>query len=202
MRTPSMKQTLLTTSLLISFIFIGTTHAQWDFKPDGASLGIGIENDGKKDILSYRSSLLWDINYNMFEIGDWHMSSYLDTSINYWKSRVSSAEKIGIKSNSSLFAIAVSPIFRFSPNQQYGKFSPYIEAGIGLGFTSHASLHGEKNSRIDLGNAVTFESRLAVGMMYGQNWDLSARWYHYANGTFNKNHKDLDFFGVSLSYWF
>ena len=189
-------------SLLIPLTFSSSAYSQWDWKPDGISFGLAKENEGKKGVVSYRAGLLWDISYNVFEVGGWHLSSYLDTSINYWKSQASSTDKKGINSHSSIMAITASPIFRFSTNQQYGHISPYIEGGIGLGFGSHASLYGKKNSRIDMGSAFTFENRLAVGIMIGQNWDLSLRWYHYSNGSLHDNNEDLDFYGASLSYWF
>jgi len=111
----------------------------------------------------FRLSAQSDFDQRWFSSSSGHLSGYWDGTYSYWKGHK-------FKSRHSLSA---SPVLVYQFHG--GRFTPYVEAGLGAALFSSAHVEGQS-----LGSALQFESRLGAGLRFGRQ-EVGLRFLHYSN---------------------
>lgn len=148
---------------------------------DRISIGIGNAND---DIEAYRVSFQRDFGQAWFKDYKWSLSGYWDASINLWKD------------DESIAALALSPVFTFSPNRSTGT-KPYIEVGVGAALISEREIAGR-----DLSSPFQFEDRIGFGIRLGEKQlhDINFRFTHYSNASLRLPNDGIDIYMLNYGY--
>lgn len=167
-------------------LLIGIAFFQVSQADDRISIGIG---DANEDIDIFRIGLQRDFTKSWLRDRSWGISGFWELSVSRWD---------GDDSDDSINAIALSPVFVYSPNRSTG-FKPYIEAGIGIALISDQEL-GDR----DLSSTFQFEDRIGFGVRFGnkQQHDLNFRFLHYSNVGINSPNDGIDIFMLSYAYAF
>jgi lipid A 3-O-deacylase len=170
--------------LLVHYAIAAAQAAEPE-KLNAISFDIG---EGNRGIDIYR--LGWQRDFSHWVENWWApLSGYFETSLNYWKGSKSD------RSGNDIFAIAFSPVFAVNFCRDC-KYTPYIEAGIGVALLSDTDIDNR-----DMSSTFQFEDRLGVGIKRG-DFDIHLRYMHYSNAGLSRPNDGIDIFLGGLAYKF
>jgi len=137
-----------------------------------------------------RVALQWDMKERWLESGEWHLGSYWDAGLGYWRRDAAAGQ------NDDATEIGLTPVVRFQRNSLRGV---YVEGGLGVHLLSRSRI-GDKR----LGTLVQFGSGVGVGMRFGDRgqYDLSYRYQHLSNAGIQRPNNGINFNQIRYRYQF
>lgn len=185
-----MKRTALLASVtgaMLAALAAATPLAAFDLMPDAITIEGGFSED-RVDADRYGANLRWDMKPEWFQVGDWHMVSFVEFGINFWNS------SHGRTNQDELFDFGLTPVLRYEMDPKRG-FAPFIEAGAGL----HLHSRNEINDK-DFDIPFAFGSHLGVGARFGGTgqYELMYRYQHQSNAGIGDSNPGINFHVMSL----
>jgi len=177
-----MRKSLIASALMFTTI-CSVNAADLNKMVDGTTLSIGESRDGIK---VYRLGLRKDFDSKWAQTSVGYFSGYYELSINYFKGKTNH--------NKTNVGVALSPVFGYYFD--FGKFKPYVEAGIGLSVFNHTWIDNR-----NLSTHFLFEDRIGIGARVG-NFDFSFRFMHYSNASIKAPNDGIDIWIGSIAYKF
>lgn len=185
-----MKRTALLASMtgaMLAILLAATPLAAFDLRPAAITIEGGF-SEGRVDADRYGANLRWNIKPEWFQVGDWHLVSFVEFGINFWNS------SLGRTQQDELFDFGLTPVLRYEMDPKRG-FAPFIEAGAGL----HLHSRNEINDK-DFDIPFAFGSHLGVGARFGGNgqYELMYRYQHQSNAGIGDSNPGINFHLMSL----
>lgn len=160
---------------------------------DGVSFEVGVSVSHPPDVFLQRLGVQRTWQRRWFTEGATRVEGFWDLSLGYWNNRTRN------RTYASLTDLGFTPTFRLRSNSSSAT-SPYLEAGIGLHFLSHASL----THRFHLGSSFQFGDHVGAGMTFGRRriYDLGVRFQHLSNGGIRSPNPGINHSVVRLAIQF
>jgi hypothetical protein len=137
-----------------------------------------------------RAAAQWKWEKEWWKSNGTHIGGYWNLDLASW--RGNKFQNIdGRKQN--LFAIGLTPVFRFQRDSRRG---PYAELGIGGYFLS--DLYDNNDQK--LSTRLQFGDQLAAGYVFQSGIDVSIKFQHFSNGGFKKPNSGVDFLILQARY--
>jgi len=152
---------------------------------DSAALEFGAGN--KVQMLRVSAQKHWTRNW--FESNGTHLSGYWDANLAQWRGNAYQ-NRPGQRQN--ITAISLTPVFRFERADKRGW---YGEAGIGVSLLS--DLYDNDDNR--LSTHFQFADHIGAGYVFGNQWELGAKFQHYSNGGYKKPNSGVNWLVVKLA---
>nr|WP_274611280.1 acyloxyacyl hydrolase [Pseudomonas lalucatii] len=144
---------------------------------------IGATGQGE---MTFRAALAqaWDKRWWQSETGQ--LGGYWDAAYTYWE---------GGDEASGAHSLSFSPVLTYEFSGL--RYTPYIEAGIGVAFFSKTDV-GEQQ----LGSSFNFEDRLGVGMKLPGERKVGLRAIHYSNAGISQPNEGIESYSLFYSQAF
>ncbi|MEL0570736.1 acyloxyacyl hydrolase [Citrobacter werkmanii] len=138
---------------------------------------LGVTGQGD---MTFRASLAqaWDKSWWQSETGQ--LSGYWDAAYTYWE---------GGDDYSGAHSLSFSPVFTYEFSGW--RYTPYVEAGIGVAFFSKTDV-GEQQ----LGSSFNFEDRLGVGLKLPGERKVGLRAMHYSNAGIKQPNDGIESYSL------
>jgi len=114
------------------------------------------------------------------------LSGYFELSLNHWKG----ADEI--------FGVAFSPVFMvpLCAKSKYGRYMPYIEAGVGVSLISDKIIDNRNMS-----SYFQFENRIGLKIKIDR-FDFHIRYMHYSNAFLAQPNDGIDILLAGIAFAF
>ena len=152
----------------------------------------GVTED-RVDAQRYGGAFRWELKPQWWQIGNWHLGSYVELSIDYWDAATG-----GTTGKDDLVDIGVTPVLRYQRDPTHG-FAPFIEFGVGVHGHSRT---GIENKDFDIPFA--FGEHLGLGARFGEGgkYELIYRYQHQSNAGLGDLNPGINFHSLSLGLHF
>jgi len=160
---------------------------------DGMSISAGPDDSGNANVDLYRVGAQWKWKKRWFQTENWHLGGYWDLQGGYWDNTSRD------KTNSGLWELAFTPVFRVQQNQLSG-FAPFLEFGVGAHLLSETSVSQQRQFSINF----QFGSHVGVGARFGNKdaFEISYRYQHLSNASIEHPNNGINFNILRVGYWF
>jgi lipid A 3-O-deacylase len=160
---------------------------------DGVSISAGADDSGNANVDLYRVGVQWNWKKRWLQTENWHLGGYWDLQGGYWDNSSQN------KTNSGLWELAFTPVFRVQQNQLSG-FAPFLEFGVGAHLISKTSVSDQRQ----FSTAFQFGSHVGIGARFGKKdaFELSYRYQHISNASIKHPNNGINFNILRVGYWF
>jgi hypothetical protein len=180
-----MKKNLLLYKLIGLGVLFGSLHL-----PAQAIDSLSAEFGSGDKTKMVRAAAQWKWDREWWKSNGTHIGGYWNFDFAHWRgNKYQNIE--GRRQN--LFAIGLTPVFRF---QRDGQRGPYAELGIGGYFLSE--LYDNNDQK--LSTRLQFGDHLAAGYVFQNGVDISLKFQHFSNGGFKKPNSGVDFLILQARY--
>lgn len=175
--------------LLHKFIGLGVLFTAL-YQPAHAIDSVSMEFGSGDKTKMVRAAAQWKWEKEWWKSNGTHVGGYWNLDFASW--RGNKFQNIdGRKQN--LFAVGLTPVFRFQRDNRKG---PYAELGIGGYFLSE--LYDNNDQK--LSTRLQFGDHLAAGYVFSNGVDVSLKFQHFSNGGFKKPNSGVDFLILQARY--
>ncbi|WP_334188227.1 acyloxyacyl hydrolase [Noviherbaspirillum sp.] len=178
-----------TNTLLYRTIGLGVLFGALNF-PAQAVDSVSAEFGSGDKTKMLRAAAQWKWEKQWWKSNGTHIGGYWNLDLAHWRgNKYQNIE--GRKQN--LFAIGLTPVFRFQRDSRKG---PYAELGIGGYFLSE--LYDNNDQK--LSTRLQFGDHLGAGYVFQNGVDISLKFQHFSNGGFKKPNSGVDFLIFQARY--
>lgn len=191
MKRSALLASLTAATLAVVASLLAVPVAALDLSPSAVTIEGGLSED-RVDANRYGANLRWDLKPQWFQVGDWHMVSFVEFGINVWDSSK------GRTGENSLVDFGLTPVFRYQQNPTSG-FAPFVEVGVGL----HLHTRNEINDK-DFDIPFAFGSHMGLGARFGGKgeYELMYRYQHQSDAGLGDRNPGINFHILSLGMHF
>lgn len=163
-----------------------------DLSMDALLLEGGFTED-RVDANRYGGAFRWELKPQWLQVGDWHLKSLVELSIDYWDAKTG-----GKTGKDDLFDFGLTPILRYQRDPGHG-IAPFIEFGVGV--------HGHTRTGIenkDFDIPFSFGEHLGLGARFGEGgkYELVYRYQHQSNAGIGDTNPGINFHSVAIGFYF
>ena len=133
--------------------------------------------------MSYRAGLAFDWDKTWLNSGTGQLTGYWEAAYTYWE---------GGDDYSGAHSLSFAPVFVYEFSGF--KYTPFVEAGIGVAFFSKTDV-GEQQ----LGSSFNFEDRIGFGLKLPGEQKVGIRAMHYSNAGLKQPNDGIESYSLFYS---